>query len=94
MNSELNKILRWTVACSVLMPRVALGQNRPCSRDEAVRAEMATDKLKTWDSVYLLYKQFSHCDDGSIGEGISDAVAKLLANHWDRFSEFVKLAFP
>ena len=53
---------------------------------------MATDKLKSWDSVYRFYKQFSHCDDGSIGEGISDAIAKLLANRWDRFPEFVKLA--
>jgi hypothetical protein len=52
---------------------------------------MATDKLKTWQSVYRFYKQYSHCDDGIIGEGISDAVAKLLANHWGYFGEFVKL---
>jgi|SRR6267154_1377670 len=92
MNYGLNKFLRWTIACSVLTAAVALGQSRPCSEDEAIRAETATDKLKTWDSVYRFYKQFSHCDDGSIGEGISNAVAKLLANRWNHFSEFVNLA--
>ena len=92
MNCALKKILGRTIVCSALMAGVALGQKRPCSQDEATRAEMATDKLKTWPSVYRFYKEFSHCDDGSIGEGVSEAVAKLLANRWDRFDEFVKLA--
>src|SRR5579863_8362778 len=92
MNCALRKIVARTIICSALMVGVALGQKRPCSQDEAVRAETATDKLKTWSPVYRFYREFSHCDDGSIGEGISDAVAKLLANRWDRFGEFVKLA--
>jgi hypothetical protein len=92
MNSELKKLVGWTIAYSTLVAGVAFGQSRPCSRDETIRAEIATDKLKTLDSVYRFYTQFSRCDDGSIGEGISDAVAKLLANRWDRFREFVKLA--
>ncbi len=92
MKSELKKLLVRAVAFSLVTAGVALGQSQPCSRDEGLRAEMATDNLKTWQSVYRFYKQYSQCDDGSIGEGISDAVAKLLANHWDVFGEFVKLA--
>ncbi len=57
-----------------------------------MQAETETDNVKTWDSVYKFYKQFSHCDDGGIAELISDAVAKLLANRWDSFDEFAKLA--
>lgn len=92
MNLKHKKLLSLTIACFILTTGIIIGQNLPCSREEAVRVEMATDKLKTWQSVYRFYKQNSHCDDGSIGEGVSDAVAKLLANHWDHFSDFVKLA--
>jgi hypothetical protein len=92
MHSILKKLLGWTLACSFFAIGVATGQSPPCSRDEAIRAEMATDKLKTWNSVYRFYKKFSRCDDGSVGEGISDAVAKLLANRWEHFGEFVQRA--
>jgi hypothetical protein len=92
MKSRPKKLLVWAVAFSVVTTGVAVGQSQPCSRDEAIRAGMAADNLKTWPSVYRFYKQYSHCDDGSVGEGISDGVAKLLANHWDSFGEFVKLA--
>jgi hypothetical protein len=91
MKSNVNEVLRWAIlAC--LMIGIASAQNHTCTRDEAIRAEMSTDSLKSWNSVHAFYKEFSHCDDGSISEGISDRVAKLLANHWERFSEFVKLA--
>jgi hypothetical protein len=57
-----------------------------------MQADAAIDSLKTWNSVYRFYKEFSHCDDGGIAEGVSDAVAKLLANRWNSIHEFVKLA--
>jgi hypothetical protein len=66
-------------------------QGKPCTQQEAEQAERETDGLKTWNSVYRLYKKFSQCDDGGIAEGVSDAVAKLLANRWDSLSELVKL---
>jgi hypothetical protein len=92
MNLILKRPLKLTVACLVLTAGIGVGQSPLYSEEEAMRAEMATDQLKTWQSVLQFYKQYSHCDDGSIGEGFSDAVAKLLANHWDHFSDFVKLA--
>jgi hypothetical protein len=70
----------------------AAAEKKTCSQKEAIQAEEATDSLKTWNSVHRFYKQFAHCDDGGIAEGVSDAIAKLLANHWDAVSEFVKLA--
>lgn len=56
-----------------------------------MRAESETDKLKTWDSVYNFYRNFSHCDDGGIAEGVSDAVAKLLANQWSSSGRLMKM---
>jgi hypothetical protein len=64
----------------------------PCTREQVVQAEKETDNLKNWNSVYRFYKQFSQCDDGSIAEGVSEAIAKLLANKWSSFDEFAKLA--
>jgi hypothetical protein len=68
-------------------------QTQPsCSREEAMQADRATDSLRNWNSVYRFYKRFSRCDDGGIAEGVSDKVAKLLANRWDLFNDFVRLA--
>ena len=69
----------------------ALGQKKSCSKEEAKQAEMDTDHLRTWDSMYGFYKRFAQCDDGAIAEGVSDSVAKLLANRWASVGELVKL---
>ncbi len=79
------------VAFCTLATGYSMAEKNLCGRTEAMRAETATDQLKTWNSVYRFYKRFSQCDDGSIGEGISDAVAKLLANRWETFETFAKL---
>jgi hypothetical protein len=92
MRLPFQKTLCWVIVIGTLNTSAAMAKGS-CTRVEAIRAETETDKLKTWDSVYKFYKQFSHCDDGSIGEGVSDAVAKLLANKWDSFGEFAKLAY-
>ena len=70
----------------------ALAGDRPSNRGKAIEAEAATDHLTTWNSVHRFYKHFLICDDGGIREGVSDKVAKLLANRWDRFGECAKLA--
>ncbi len=57
-----------------------------------MRAEADVDRLKSWSLLYKSYKHFSHCDDGAIGEGYSDAVGKLLADRWEEFSKFTELA--
>lgn len=37
---------------------------------------------KDWSSLYRLFKQFSGCDDGAIGEGFSEDVAQLFSKQW------------
>ena len=56
-----------------------------------MQAEEDVDQLKSWDAIYHSFKRFSHCDDGGIGEGYSDAVGKLLANDWNHFQDLLKL---
>src|ERR1700736_5339009 len=59
---------------------LAKAAHKPCTKQEAMQAEMSTDHLTDWDAVYQSFKRFSQCDDGGIDEGYSDAVGKLLAD--------------
>jgi hypothetical protein len=69
----------WAIVFCALGELMTAAQQKPCSEQEAAQAEMETDALKSWDSVYTFYRKFSHCDDGAVAEGVSDAVVKLLA---------------
>ncbi len=62
-----------------------------CSAVQAKNAEYSVDYLKTWQAVYDSFKKYPGCDDGAIAEGYSDAVVKLLANHWNKFANMQKL---
>jgi hypothetical protein len=55
---------------------------RPCTRQDAIRAEKEASSLLSWAQVYKSYKEFSQCDDGAIAEGYSDSVARLLSDRW------------
>jgi len=70
----------------------ATAEKKGCSDQEEQKAEAATDNLKTWDAVYEFYRNYARCDIGGVSEGVSDAVAKLLAHHWELFPAFVVMA--
>lgn len=65
---------------------------KECSRFEAFAAESVTDYLDSWSNVYLFYKQYNHCNDGSISEGASDKIELLWFEHWDLLPEMQKIA--
>jgi hypothetical protein len=56
-----------------------------------MQAEKEVDMLKNWDQVYSSSRKYSHCDDGSIGEGYSDAIGKILANDWNQLGKLLSL---
>jgi hypothetical protein len=64
---------------------------RECTRDEAYAAETVTDYLTSWENVYMFYKQFGHCYEGSIAEGTEDKVQLLWANHWATLPQMISL---
>lgn len=63
-----------------------------CTKLEAYAAETVTDYLDSWRNMSRGYTQFKHCDDGSIGEGFSEAVARLFVSQWKRLSQFQQYA--
>lgn len=72
----------------VCMP-IVLAKN--CSREEAIEAETEAFTLPDWDSVYMAFGRFAHCDDGAISEGYSEAVGRLLAKDWNHFGKLYAL---
>lgn len=72
----------------------ALGsQNRPCSQKAVDRLEDEAGDVRSWSELAAFYRHYRACkiDDASVQEGVSDSVARLLANHWKTLPEASKL---
>lgn len=65
---------------------------KACSPRDAAAADAAIDDLDSWTKVERAYQQYGHCDDGSIAEGNSEAVARLLVDHWSTLPLLAELA--
>jgi hypothetical protein len=63
-----------------------------CGSSEAQRAETQASTLRSWDDLYGSYKLYNHCDDGAIAEGYSEAVARILVDHWNTLSRLAEIA--
>ena len=64
-----------------------------CSDTEAQRAESEAVMLRSWDDLYGSYKRYKHCDDGAISEGYSEAVARILVDHWNTLSRLADITY-
>jgi hypothetical protein len=64
---------------------------RGCTQQEAKQADKEIDLLKDWDHIHHWYQNFRQCDDGYFAEGVSDAVARLLADDWSHFTRLLSL---
>lgn len=65
---------------------------KACSPREAAAADAAIDGLDSWTKLERAHKQYGHCDDGSIAQGHSEAVARLLVDHWSTLALLAELA--
>jgi hypothetical protein len=88
------RIIAVTFSCVVaLFPvEAAYAQKHACTSLEGRHALDEADTLRSWDALYRSYLTFGHCDDGAIGEGYSESVARILADHWNTLPRFVQLA--
>jgi len=53
-----------------------------CNASKAEQAEQAIDNLNSWDDIDNFFRKFRQCDDGSISEGTSEAIAQLMLKDW------------
>ena len=78
----------------VLLGTVGLFANqkaKPCTKQDAIRADQEASSLRSWAEVYKSYKTFAQCDDAGIGEGYSESVARLLSDQWKGADELNRL---
>ena len=83
-------ILLCLIFTAFLSLNIAHGNNA-CSQKDADMAENMVDTLDTWVKIDTFFKNFKQCDDGSIAEGLSEAVARLLADHWNTLPDLSRL---
>jgi hypothetical protein len=69
-------------------------QRLPCTDAESERAltEALTVTLRAWDTLYKSYRLYVNCDDGAIGQGYSESVARILVDHWSTLRRLASLA--
>ncbi|SRR6266403_4901305 len=67
-------------------------QQTRCSDSGAQRAETEAETLRRWDDLYKSYTLYRQCDDGAIGEGYSESVARILVDHWKTLPRLAHLA--
>jgi hypothetical protein len=68
-----------------------LAQQSRCNKVEAQRAEAEAETLRSWDDLYKSYGLYRQCDDGAIGEGYSESVARILVDHWITLPQLARL---
>lgn len=65
---------------------------KTCTPSDANAADKATDTLTNWRIINQNRVKFGHCDEGGVAEGNSEAVARLLVDHWDSLAELNTLS--
>jgi hypothetical protein len=76
-------LLAFTVATAV--------QARTCTPNDAEAADAAVDHLDSWADIDSTFRMFGHCDDGSIAEGNSEGIARLLVDKWQTLPHLAAL---
>lgn len=76
--------VRAMALCLVTVPLSfnALADGRICTKQEARAAEAVAATARTLEQLHRQFERYSHCDDGAIAEGFSEAVTWLLAERW------------
>ncbi|MGG5217581.1 MULTISPECIES: hypothetical protein [Rahnella] len=55
---------------------------KSCTERDAEAADLAIDNLDSWEAIQKNYVAYAQCDDGSIAEGNSEAIARMLIDKW------------
>ena len=71
--------------------QVGHAQKRDCP-DVGQHAFDEAVTLRSWDALYKSYKLHRQCDDGAIGEGYSESVARILSDQWNTLPGLARLA--
>jgi|SRR5471030_1401991 len=68
-----------------------LAQAKECGLQDAEAADMAVDTLNSWSAVKENFIRYGHCDSGSIAEGNSEVISRLLVDNWNELPQLNNL---
>jgi hypothetical protein len=74
------------------LAQTGLAKRRPCADVEGRRALDEADTIRSWDALHGSYSLYRQCDDGAIGEGYSESVARILVDHWTTLPQLARVA--
>lgn len=77
---------------TVFSVQVGHAQKRGCGDVEGQHAFGEAITLRSWDALYKSHKLYRQCDDGAVGEGYSESVARILSDRWNTLPELGRLA--
>src|SRR5579863_727247 len=75
----------------LFLPISAQGLRPVCDQQDELRADLEAGTLKTWRAIYGSFLRYRSCDEGTIAEGYSDSVVRMLAERWDELSSLQTL---
>jgi hypothetical protein len=77
---------RYIEICGLMLALSCTGytQDRSCPTSLPI--------LRTWDALYKSYQSYRQCDDGAVGEGYSESVARILVDRWNTLPRLSSLA--
>ena len=76
----------------LLLSISSTAKEMPCPKQTAMEAEKAVAVARDWKSLYTVYKRYRQCDDGSIAEGFTESVIRVLVDKWSTLNDFSMLA--
>ncbi|HSZ63521.1 MAG TPA: hypothetical protein VK828_17110 [Terriglobales bacterium] len=86
---------RITIALGMVVTLLSVqfghARERSCAELEARMLDEAFTP-RSWETLYTSYRSYRQCDDGAIGEGYSESVARLLVDHWNALPQLAGLA--
>lgn len=78
--------MRFSVVLVLVLSAIYVG---PCHGDSC--PTILTSNPSTWDGLYKSFKSYRQCDDGALGEGYSESVARLLVDRWNTLPRLGRL---
>ena len=80
------------ITLAVALLAAALGaaaQDKACPPADEKKAEAAIDRVVNWDLLYKSWQEYRHCDKGSVGEGFTEALMRLIVD-WKQVDVLAK----
>jgi len=80
------------ITLAVALLAAALGaaaQDKACPPADEKKAEAAIDRVVNWDLLYKSWQEYKQCDKGSVGEGFTEALMRLIVD-WKQVDVLAK----